>query len=197
MKSCIFRNPSVWTLRVCNGLGVVTGLFVVPFGAYKATQYFSPPTIKMVNKGIDKTGATLDKLNENINWNDPKIKTVTTGLNKSLDIGVEKLGNCLTSIGIFFSESPYRSGGLQIAVGGLITGGSIVVNAGYFQLKKREFKTNELIQKVCCNRIRFFMFASLGHGFLTGIMIPGLFFIFSGGLTIFNGIKESKSKENY
>jgi hypothetical protein len=182
MASCFIKNPSAFTLKVCNGVGIVFGLVGLPYLAYKTSEFVVPPTAKVITKGVDRTVGQIHFKNE-------KIKTVTDTFEK----GVERVQNRIKLVGDSVVSSPLKLGSFELVIGGIITGSSVLYNIGYYELGKVEFRTNKMIQTVCCHRIRFFMLRASGHGFVTGIMIPGLFLMFSGGVDIVKGIKEKSS----
>lgn len=195
MTSCFIKNPSPTTLMVCNGIGIVMGLVGVPFAAYKTTEYLFPPTAKILLKGIDKTEKTIGQLNEKIDVDLSKIKMATEPISKSVNFGTQKLGSSLMLVGNYVSDSPYRLGGVQVAIGSLFTIFGLSLNNEMYYQKKREYQSNKLIQTVCCNRIRFFMFAALGHGLCTGLSLGGLIIVSAGCLTISKGLSD-KSPNN-
>lgn len=186
MASCFIKNPSNFTLKVCNGVGIVFGLVGVPYIGYKTSEYIVPPTAKAISKGVEKTVG-------HINWKNQKLQTITAPINSTVDKGVQKVESGIKLVGDSIVKTPLRLGSFELVLGGLITSTSVALNTGYYQLGKAEFHSNKQIQTVCCHRIRFFMLKSLGHGFLTGIMVPGLFLMFFGGCDILKGIKQKSS----
>lgn len=165
--SCIIRNPHPFFLKGCTAIGILLGSVGIPYAAFKTFQHLEDPVCKLLERPHS--------------YNNPPIDQKPIKLSSDQEDQKRKF---------LFGDKPIPKHLILASANGLLGVPSIIWGVLFFKSSlnnfKNTYKSNHLIQTVCCKRIRFFAGASMIQGGWAAMALSGVFFIAQSATLVYD-----------
>ena len=172
MASCFIKNPSPKVLLACSIFGAGLSLVGVPVAVYTLAPRVSESVIDLKE-------------------NNPNVKQLTHSIDQKLDQSRSTL--CQKLDKILPTDKRMMNAIVDTTCGSMFMFSSTMSLIGHTMSNIEKYKSNPLIQTVCCNRIRFFAIVALVEGLWAGCFIAGSYITVNGSMIIYRLRKERSS----